>query len=240
MSSEFGVRSSEFLIRCENLWKIYNEGKPYEVRALEDVSLKIERGSFVVFHGPSGSGKTTLISILGVIDRQTRGRVCLDGKDLTNLSDVARSALRRKRIGFVFQNFNLIQGLSAWENVAVPLIPLGLGEKERRQKAMELLEKVGLSGRAGHSPEELSGGEQQRVAVARSLVNSPDIIILDEPTSNIDAENIEILIGILSGLKQEAKTILISSHDDLVLRNADMVYELKRGILAGLQRHQTR
>lgn len=229
-SEKSELRSNE-LIRCENIWKIFNEGKPYEVRALEDVSFSVDKGSFVVFHGPSGSGKTTLISILGVIDRQTRGRVYLGGKDITNLSDVAMSALRRKRIGFVFQNFNLIQGLSAWENVSAPMVPAGISEKDRRQRAVELLKKVGLSDRSSHSPEELSGGEQQRVAIARSLVNSPDIIILDEPTSNIDADNTDILMDIISGLKKEGRTILMSSHDDIVLKNADIIYELRRGQL---------
>jgi putative ABC transport system ATP-binding protein len=203
------------------------------VRAIENVSLSIDKGSFVVFSGPSGSGKTTLISIIGAIDRQTRGKVYLNEKDLTNLSDVAMSALRRKRIGFVFQNFNLIQGFSAWENVSVPLIPSGLSENDRKQRVMVLLGKVGLSNRANHIPEELSGGEQQRVAVARSLVNNPDIIILDEPTSNIDIDNIALLMDILLDLKREGKTILMSSHDDSTLKNADMVCELERGRIVG-------
>lgn len=231
MSSEFGVQSSEFLIRCENIWKIYNEGRPYEVRALEDVSLKIEKGAFVIFSGPSGSGKTTLISIIGAIDRQTRGRVYLDGRDITKLSDVAVSALRRRKIGFVFQNFNLIQGLSAWENVSAPLVPTGMGEKERKQKAMQLLEKVGLSNRSHHKPEEMSGGEQQRVAIARSLVNDPGVIILDEPTSNIDVDAISLLADILKGLRTDGKTILMSSHDDIMLKDADLIHALKRGRL---------
>jgi putative ABC transport system ATP-binding protein len=219
------------IIRCEGVWKIYNEAKPYEVRALEDVSLSVEKGSFVIFTGPSGSGKTTLISIIGAIDRQTRGRVYLNGKDLTNLSDVALSALRQKNIGFVFQNFNLMHGLSAWENVSASLIPMGIKEKNRKQIALQLLENVGLSGRAIHSPEEMSGGEQQRVAIARALVNNPDVIILDEPTSNIDFDAVGLLINILSELKREGKTILMASHDENMLKNADIIHELKHGRL---------
>ncbi len=222
---------SNEIIRCEGVWKIYNEAKPYEVRALEEVGLTIEKGSFVVFTGPSGSGKTTLISIMGAIDRQTKGRVYLDGKDLTNLSDVALSALRQKRIGFVFQNFNLIQGLPAWENVSMPLIPMGIKGKDKKHTAIHLLERVGLSNRSDHSPEEMSGGEQQRVAIARALVNNPDIIILDEPTSNIDVDSIGLLIDILSDLKGDGKTILMASHDESMLRNADIIHELKRGHL---------
>ncbi|MFZ6006410.1 MAG: ABC transporter ATP-binding protein [Nitrospirota bacterium] len=218
-------------IRCEGVWKIYNEAKPYEVRALEDASLDIEKGSFAIFTGPSGSGKTTLISIIGCIDRQTRGRVYIDGKDLTDLSDIALSSLRQKRIGFVFQNFNLIQGLPAWENVSMPLIPMGMKENDRKHTAIELLKKVGLSERSEHSPEEMSGGEQQRVAIARALVNNPDIIILDEPTSNIDIDAACLLIDILSDLKREGKTILMASHDEGMLKIADIIHELKRGRL---------
>ena len=218
-------------IRCEGIWKIYNEAKPYEVRALEDVSLSIKKGTFAIFTGPSGSGKTTLISIIAAIDRQTRGRIYLNGKDLTDLSDIALSSLRQKSIGFVFQNFNLMQGLSVWENVSAPLIPIGIKEKNRKHTALKLLEKVGLSDRAHHTPEEMSGGEQQRTAIARALVNNPEIIILDEPTSNIDIDSIGILTQILSGLKQEGKTILMASHDENMVKNADMIHELKRGRL---------
>ncbi|MEK6673611.1 MAG: ABC transporter ATP-binding protein [Nitrospirota bacterium] len=232
-TSNFELRTSNSeLIICEGVWKVYNEAKPYEVRALEDLSLSIKKGSFTALKGPSGSGKTTLISIIGCIDRQTRGRVVLDNKDTTGLSDIALSRLRRQWIGFVFQNFNLISGLSAWENVSAPLIPMGFSIDDRRRKATSLLERLGLSGRANHMSEELSGGEQQRVAIARALINEPDIVILDEPTSNIDVESIAVLMGIISDLKKNGKTILMSSHDELALRDADIVHELKRGRLS--------
>lgn len=226
------MKNSEF-IRCAGIWKIYNEAKPHEVRALVDVSFVVEKGSFTIFNGPSGSGKTTLISIIGAIDRPSRGRAYLDGKDITDFSDVTLALLRRKRIGFVFQNFNLIPRLSAWENVSAPLIPQGIREKDRKYSAMQLLDKIGLSDRVHHAPEELSGGEQQRVAIARALVNNPDIIILDEPTSNIDAEAASLLIDILKGLKAEGKTILISSHDEGLFVNADIIFEIRHGHLAG-------
>lgn len=165
------------------------------------------------------------------MDRQSRGRIFITGKDITGFSDTALSALRRDSLGFVFQNFNLIQRLSAWENVSTPLIPAGVSEKGRRERAMALLEKFGLSGRASHAPEELSGGEQQRVAIARALINNPEIIILDEPTSNIDAEATDILVDILKNLKSDGVTILASTHDQLLRPHADVVFELNRGRL---------
>lgn len=223
------------LIRLENIWKIYNEGRPHEVRAVSDISLKIEKGSFTVFSGPSGSGKTTLISIAGTIDRPSRGRLFYDGTEITDFSDIALSRLRRKRVGFVFQDFNLIQRLSAWENVSIPLIPQGISENERKQRALQLLNTLNLSERVYHTPEQLSGGEQQRVAIARALVNNPEIIILDEPTSNIDSDTAFLLINILKGLKQEGKTILASSHEKDFINSADTVVQLVRGSLIAAQ-----
>ena len=227
---------NEKIIRCDGIWKIYNEGKPHEVRALVDVSLAIEKGSFTIINGPSGSGKTTFISIIGTIDRPGKGRLSLNGKDVTEFSDVALSLLRRRSVGFVFQNFNLIPGLSAWENISISLIPQGVREKDRRHKAEQLLDAFGLSERAHHTPEELSGGEQQRVAIARALVNSPDIVILDEPTSNIDAEAVSILVDILKGLKADGKTIIVSSHEEDLFRNADTVFNLRKGRITGLDK----
>lgn len=228
------MRDNE-LIRCEGLWKVYNEGRPYEVRALEDVSLRIQQGSFTIFSGPSGSGKTTLMCIIGTIHRPSRGGVYLNGKDISGFSDAALSRIRRERIGFVFQNFNLIPKLSAWENTAAPIIPLCVTERERRQRALQLLNRLGLMERAHHRPEELSGGEQQRVAIARALINDPEILILDEPTSNIDVENISLLISILEDLRAKGKTILVSSHDESMLKRADLIFELRRGHLTGIR-----
>lgn len=219
------------IIRCESVWKIYNETQPHEVQALADVSLGIKQGSFTILNGPSGSGKTTLLALIGTMDRPSRGRIFMKGKDITVFSDTTLSALRRDSIGFVFQSFNLIPGLSAWENISAPLIPAGVSEKGRRDRALALLEKLGLADRASHSPEELSGGEQQRVAIARAVINNPEIIILDEPTSNIDAEATAVLIDILNGLKTEGKTLLLSTHDQELLPHADAVFELKRGRL---------
>jgi putative ABC transport system ATP-binding protein len=219
------------IIRCENIHKIYNEARPHEVRALSDVNAEVEKGAITIFRGPSGSGKTTLLSIIGAIDRPTKGNVYIGGKDIANFSDNALSLLRRKFFGFVFQNFSLIPRMPAWENVSYPLIPFGINEKERRERALRLLDKFGLSQRAGHTPEELSGGEQQRVAISRALICDPDALIMDEPTSNIDEDSVFLLIDIIKRLKAEGKTIIISSHDEALFPIADVMFTLRQGRL---------
>lgn len=221
------------LLRCEHVHKIYNPSKPNEVRALIDVNLEVLRGSFTLLRGPSGSGKTTLLSILGALERPSSGAVFMDGADLSSLPQQQLSLVRRRRIGFVFQMCHLLRGLPACENVAIPLIPLGLGEHARRKRAMELLISLGLEERALHAPEELSGGEQQRVAVARALINDPDVLILDEPTAFIDEQASSMLMEILSKWRRRGKTILIASHDEDIAAHADAVYELHRGVLDG-------
>lgn len=218
------------MIRCEGIWKVYYEGRPYEVVALRDITLSVMKGSITVFQGPSGSGKTSLLSIISAIDRPSRGRVYINGKDITDLSENSLTLIRR-RMGFVFQQFNLIARLNAWQNVAVPLIPLGISESERRKRSIWLLEAVGLSHRIEHRAEEMSGGEQQRVAIARALINDPDILFLDEPTSNIDSETAELIIQILRELKLKGKTIILSTHDENIADYADALYTLKRGLL---------
>ncbi len=218
------------MIQCEGIWKVYNPGKPYEVIALQDITISIMNGSITVFQGPSGSGKTTLLSILGAIERPTMGKVFIDKEEITSLSEAALAYIRRK-IGFVFQQFNLIEGLRAWENVAIPLIPLGICKKKRRERAYQLLEKMGLKERADHRIIQMSGGEQQRVAIARALINDPHIILFDEPTSNIDAETMEVVFDILRELRSKGKTIIISTHDETLTSLADKVYVLKKGRL---------
>lgn len=219
------------LIKTENLCKSYNRHSHHEVHAVLDVNLEIARGSFVVFHGPSGSGKTTLLNIIGTLDRPTSGRVFLDGSEITRFSDVALSGLRRKGIGFIFQDFHLIPMLTSWENVSYPLIPMGVGASERFERAKALLEGVGLGDRIDHTPEELSGGQQQRVAIARALVNSPELIVADEPTSNIDEETGARVLDILKGLKAQGTTILVATHDDVFGKIADVVFRMKNGMV---------
>ena len=219
----------EPIIKTENLSKWYNVGRSDEVRAVEDINMEISENQSVVLYGPSGSGKTTLLSLMGTIDRPTAGKIFLQGRDVTHFSDLELSRIRRERIGFVFQSFNLFSGLSAWENVSYPLVPAGVNGKDRFERAKTLLESLGLGDRLEHSPEELSGGEQQRVAIARALINNPQILIADEPTSNIDSDSVERLLEILDELKKEGKTIIVSSHDPIFKSQGDALFSLDRG-----------
>jgi len=224
----------EPILKTEEVSKWYNIGKSDEVRAVEKISLEIMENQSVVLYGPSGSGKTTLLGLMGTIDRPTGGRILLHGKDVTLFSDLELSRIRRETIGIVFQSFNLFSGISAWENVSYPLIPMGVKAKQRFERASVLLERLGLDDRVYHSPEELSGGQQQRVAIARALINNPQTLIADEPTSNIDADAVKKLLEILDELKKEGKTIIISSHDPVFRNHGDVHFNLDRGRLEGI------
>lgn len=217
------------MIRTEKLCKTYSVHSRHEVCALRDINLNIAKNTFVVFNGPSGSGKTTLLNITGTLDRPTEGKVFIYGEEVTSFSDIALSRLRRAKIGFIFQDFHLIPRLSSWENISYPLIPLGIGFRERFERAKALLEKMGLGDRLHHTPEELSGGQQQRVAFARALVNSPEIIIADEPISNIDDETSEQVIELLKELQTHGVTILVASHDNSFEKVADEVFKMRDG-----------
>ena len=217
------------MIRTENLCKSYRHQSHHEVRALYDIHVPISKNSFVVFNGPSGSGKTTLLNIIGTLDRPSAGKVFLHGEEITAFSDIALARLRREKIGFIFQDFHLIPRLTSWENVSYPLIPSGICFKERFERAKLLLEKMSLGDRLDHTPEELSGGQQQRVAIARALVNNPEIIIADEPTSNIDNETSAHIINYLNELKTQGVTILVATHDTLFEKIADVTFKMKNG-----------
>jgi putative ABC transport system ATP-binding protein len=221
----------ETIIHTEKVDKIYYQGRPEEVRALNQIDLEIFKNRFVLIRGPSGSGKTTLLNLISTIDRPTNGRVLLYGEDVSKYSDVQLSRIRQKTIGLIFQNFNLLPRLPAWENVAFPLIPLGIGERERRVRSTEMLIRLKLEKRIDHPPEQMSGGEQQRVAIARALINDPKIVIADEPTSNIDAESIKILLDILTDLKRRGKTVIVSSHDPIFLDYGETIFFIKDGNL---------
>jgi putative ABC transport system ATP-binding protein len=225
----------ETIIRTEKVDKIYNLGRPEEVRALNQIDVEIFKNQFALIRGPSGSGKTTLLNLISTIDRPTQGRIFLNGEDISKYSDVQLSRIRQKTIGLIFQNFNLLPHLPAWENVAFPLLPIGIMEKERRRRSMELLNQLKLEKRVDHPPEQMSGGEQQRVAIARALVNNPEIVIADEPTSNIDAESIKILLDILTDLKKRGKTIIVSSHDPIFLDYSETTFLLKDGSLMDIK-----
>ncbi len=218
-------------IRCEKICKSFRLSRHEVIEALRDVSLGIERGSMVLITGPSGSGKTTLLSILGTIERPSKGRLFIGDREVNRLSDSAITRLRRSTIGIVFQEFNLIPRLSAWENVSYPLVPLGVGHRERRRRALEVLELVGLSNRCHHTPEQLSGGEKQRVAIARAIIHEPEILLLDEPTSNIDRETALLVLKLLTEMKTSGRTIILSSHDGDLITEVDRTFRLEEGKL---------
>jgi putative ABC transport system ATP-binding protein len=222
------------LFETRSLCKYYRTGSPLEVRALDDVSLTIEAGSLTVLIGPSGSGKTTLLALLGALDRPTRGQVVFDGQHLSACSDVALARVRR-RLGFIFQDFALLPNLSAEENITYPLIPRGLTRAERRRRAVELLHRFGMGGKLAVRGRELSGGEQQRVAVARALAGQPEAVLADEPTSNLDPETSRILLELLRELHAQGTTILLSSHDPRVIPLATQSIKLEGGKLKTAQ-----
>lgn len=214
-------------IKAENLEKTYRSGQMM-IKVIEDLSLEMQEGECVLIEGPSGSGKTTLLNMLGALSRPSAGRIFICGKEVSRLSDHLLTPFRRNKIGFIFQQFNLLPGYSVIQNVMLPLIPSGLREKERERRAWDALLRLGLKERVDFNVNELSGGEQQRVAIARALINDPEIILADEPTSNVDRKNAEAVIDILKQLKAEGKTIVIASHDPLIRKRglADRTYGL--------------
>jgi putative ABC transport system ATP-binding protein len=217
------------VILIEEMNKYYNMGTAVEVRALEDISMRVDPNEYILVHGPSGSGKSTLLNVMATLDRPTMGRVFLFDRNLAGYSDTELSRMRQGKIGIVFQDFQLFQGLTAWENVALPLIPLGLGRRERCRRACSLLEELGLAARIGHCPEQMSGGEQQRVAIARALVNDPEILFADEPTSNIDQASTERLLDIFRDLQERGMTLIVTSHHPVFIEEVDRTVPLARG-----------
>jgi len=216
------------MIRAENLSKVYRMGK-IEVPALRDVNLEIEEGEFISIVGSSGSGKSTLLNMLGCLDKPTSGAVFIDGVNTASLSENELAEIRREKIGFIFQQFNLIHSLNALENVSLPMFFAGVGRDERMKRAAELLAKVGLRERMHHKPSELSGGQQQRVAIARALSNNPEIVIGDEPTGNVDSETGNAIMGILDGLNREGRTVIVVTHDTEIAAHAPRVKRMKDG-----------
>jgi putative ABC transport system ATP-binding protein len=200
------------LIRCEDIWKIYRVGD-VEVYALRGLSLTIEQGEFVAVLGSSGSGKSTLMNVLGCLDQPTKGLYRLNDIEVENLRHDQLADIRNRRIGFVFQNFNLIPRTSALENVQLPLFYRGLSLKEQRAKAAEALQRVGLGGREHHFPTQLSGGQQQRVAIARALVTEPSLLLADEPTGNLDTQSSREIMAILDRLNREGITVILVTHE---------------------------
>ncbi len=217
------------VIELQDVWKIYIMGK-VDVVALSGMNLRINKGEFVAIMGPSGSGKSTSMNMIGCLDVPTKGKILLDGRDISKMSESGLAQIRGKKIGFIFQQFNLIGNLSAMENVMLPMMFQNIPEKHRVQKATELLTLVELGDRINHKPTELSGGQQQRVAIARSLANDPEVILADEPTGNLDSKTGENVIRFLQKLhKENKKTIVMVTHDEDLAKHAQRVEYLRDG-----------
>ncbi len=218
-------------VKVVEVEKIYRLGEN-RVHALKGVSLQLNKGEFVAFMGPSGSGKTTLLNLIGVLDKPSKGKIYVDNIDLTVLKEKDLTKLRRSTIGFIFQFYNLIPVLSAFENVELPMLIAGVPTKERENRAKELLTMVGLADRIHHRPDELSGGEQQRVAIVRALANKPSIVLADEPTGDLDSKTGKEVVQALRDLSnREGATVVVVTHDPIVASMASKVFEMRDGII---------
>ena len=217
------------LIELRDVYKIYGEGLESEVRALDGVSLDIEKGEFVAVVGQSGSGKSTMMNVLGCLDIPTRGTYRLDGVDVRELSDKELSRIRNKQIGFIFQQYNLIQNLTVLENVELPLIYQGIDPIDRRELAIQALDRVGLADRAQHKPTQMSGGQQQRVAIARAISTHPPIIMADEPTGALDSRTGHEVLGFLQQLNKEGSTVILITHDNGIAATARRIVRIVDG-----------
>ena len=217
------------LIELRNVYKIYSEGLESEVRALDGVSLEIERGEFVAIVGQSGSGKSTMMNVLGCLDIPTRGDYFLNGTDVRELTDKELSRIRNKEIGFIFQQYNLIQDLTVLENVELPLVYQGVSADDRREMALAALERVGLAERVKHRPTQMSGGQQQRVAIARAIAANPSIVMADEPTGALDSRTGLEVLAFLHKLNREGTTVILITHDNGIAATARRCVRLTDG-----------
>jgi putative ABC transport system ATP-binding protein len=229
------TRNGTPVIDLRQVTKTYGNGR-IEVTALNAVDLTVDRGDFVAIMGPSGSGKSTLMNIVGCLDVPTRGRFSLDGVDVRTLDEAALAQIRLRKIGFVFQSFNLIPRTSALANVELPLTYSGVKPKERRQRALAALEAVGLADRADHLPSELSGGQQQRAAVARALVSDPALLLADEPTGNLDSASTAEVMGLFARLNGEGRTVVVITHEDEVASFCSRIVRLRDGRIVSDER----
>ena len=217
------------VIKVENVTKKYKLGE-VDLTVLADVSLEINSGSFVAIMGPSGSGKSTLLHLIGALDLPSTGRVLIDDQDISKMTEDELSKIRNKKIGFVFQQFNLLHNLTALENVTLPMVFAGVGESARKERAEKLLDSLGLKNRLDHKPTELSGGERQRIAIARALANDPDIIVADEPTGNLDSTTGKKIMDILVDLhRNQKKTIIVVTHDPNIANYTEETINIKDG-----------
>jgi len=223
------MKKRKVVIELKNVHKHYHMGESV-VKAVDGISISIREGEFVAVMGPSGSGKSTSMNLIGSLDIPTKGKIYLDGEDISQLSESDLAQIRGKKIGFIFQSFNLIPNLTVIENVMLPMMFQGVDIEERRDIARELLKKVDLDDRAEHYPNEISGGQMQRVAIARSLANNPDVILADEPTGNLDTKTGEKVMAFLKKLNKEGKTVIMVTHEpELAEEHANIVYWLRDG-----------
>ncbi len=229
---------AEHLIELRDVYKIYSEGLESEVRALDGISLPIAHGEFVAVVGQSGCGKTTLMSVMGCLDIPTRGTYLLDGTDVQDLSDGQRSHIRNQQIGFIFQQYNLIQTLTVQENVELPLIYRGIDPIDRKELALEALNRVGLADRRKHYPTQMSGGQQQRVAIARAISTHPPVIMADEPTGALDSRTGQQVLKFLQQLNREGSTIILITHDNGIAATAPRMVRLSDGKVISDQRQE--
>lgn len=222
------------IIELQNVHKSYYLGNQ-ELPILKGIDLNIFKNEYVSLMGPSGSGKSTLMNILGCLDTLTSGRYQLNQKDVSSMQDDELAKVRNEEIGFVFQQFNLLPRLNAWENVATPLIYAGIGKKEREERARAMLEKVGLSERAHHKPNELSGGQSQRVAIARALINNPSIILADEPTGNLDSTTSIEIMELFKAIHHQGNTVILVTHEEDIANHTKRIIRIKDGKVASDQ-----
>ncbi|MCL1988767.1 MAG: ABC transporter ATP-binding protein [Firmicutes bacterium] len=216
------------MIQIENLFKVYRNGS-MEVTALRDVSFSVQKTEFVSIMGQSGSGKSTLMNILGCLDHSSAGKYYLDGEDVSQIKGKKLASIRNRKIGFVFQSYNLLPRLNALQNVELPMIYAGTSSKKRRSASLEALDRVGLTDRIHHKPSEMSGGQKQRVAIARALVNEPAIILADEPTGNLDSRSGEEIMGIFQRLNREGVTIVMVTHEPEIASHTNRVVAFRDG-----------
>ena len=240
MSGDAAKRAAAAVIETRALGKVYSPGSEAEVIALHGVELSIARGEFVAIMGPSGSGKSTLMNLIGCLDTPTSGVYLCDGIDVATLDKEERAVLRRDKIGFVFQGFNLLPRMSALENVAMPMGYANVKREQRLQRAQAALEAVGLGARSGHRPSELSGGQQQRVAIARALINRPPILLADEPTGALDTRTGEEILALFKRLQAEDHTVVLITHDPDVAAHADRTFVMRDGELHLQEQEQER
>lgn len=224
--------SDEPIIRMEHIVKRYYIGQPNELEILHGINLSVNKGEFISIVGESGSGKSTLMNIIGVLDRQTEGEYFLEGQDVNLMDDIARSTVRNKKIGFVFQNFNLIPRANALKNVMMPLLYSEEKKKNMKEKGMEMLSLVGMDDRAEHKPNELSGGQKQRIAIARAMINDPTIILADEPTGALDSQTGHMIMDIFHKLHEEqGKTIVLITHSKELASETERIITLNDGMI---------